>query len=159
MSRTLNLLCIVLELICFCFLYNVSNTINYCFMWRVGGIHGCPSLDDALDHWQGSPQHICVRLSAPCRPTELHLQFQGGFAGAECWLEAGGAPDQLQKLNAFYPENVNRLQTFAVSCPEPVTHVRVVFGSSTDFFGRVVVYKFDLLADSEAAAATPGGEA
>ncbi|XP_043223814.1 nuclear receptor 2C2-associated protein-like [Amphibalanus amphitrite] len=96
---------------------------------------------------QGSPQYICARLAAPRRPTELQLQFQGGFAGGDCWLEAGDAPDQLRRLHAFYPENVNRLQTFPVDCPEPVTHVKVVFNTSTDFFGRVVVYKFDLLAD------------
>jgi len=96
---------------------------------------------------QGSPQYICARLAAPCRPSQLLLQFQGGFVGADCRLEAGSAPDQLHLLLPFYPENSNGVQRFAVECPEPVTHVKVVFGGSTDFFGRVVVYQFDLLSD------------
>ncbi|XP_037092398.1 nuclear receptor 2C2-associated protein-like isoform X7 [Pollicipes pollicipes] len=97
----------------------------------------------------GTPQYIGARLSAPHRPRQLRLQFQGGFVGADCWLEAGPAPDQLHRLHAFYPDNINRLQTFDVDCPHPVTHVKVVFNGSTDFFGRVVVYRFDLLADAE----------
>ncbi|XP_037092382.1 nuclear receptor 2C2-associated protein-like isoform X2 [Pollicipes pollicipes] len=108
--------------------------------------------DDDETCWnshQGTPQYIGARLSAPHRPRQLRLQFQGGFVGADCWLEAGPAPDQLHRLHAFYPDNINRLQTFDVDCPHPVTHVKVVFNGSTDFFGRVVVYRFDLLADAE----------
>ena len=112
-------------------------------------VHVCCHANRPLRR-QGSPQYICARLAAPGRPAELRLQFQGGFAGADCWLEAGGAPADLRRLHAFYPDNSNRLQTFSVTCPEPVTHVRVVFNTSTDFFGRVVVYKFDLLAAEEA---------
>ncbi|KAL1429360.1 hypothetical protein MTO96_016324 [Rhipicephalus appendiculatus] len=57
---------------------------------------------------QGTPQWICLDFSAPVEPSEIHLQFQGGFAGKE-------------------------LDT-------PVQKMRIVFCSSTDMFGRIVLY-------------------
>lgn len=39
--------------------------------------------------------------------TELHVRFQGGFAGQECVLLAG---DEMTEVARFYPEDSNSLQ-------------------------------------------------
>lgn len=46
----------------------------------------------------------------------------------------------------FYPEDVNKAQTFTL--PEQakdVKSVRLVFDSSFDFFGRLVIYSLEVL--------------
>ena len=47
--------------------------------------------------------------------TQIQLQFQGGFAGKECWLELDCVSKdagliEKQKLKSFYPEDVNSIQ-------------------------------------------------
>jgi hypothetical protein len=46
----------------------------------------------------------------------------------------------------FYPEDTNSLQQFHV--PEHkhrAKSMRLMFGSSTDLYGRVIIYRLDLL--------------
>uniref|UniRef100_A0A8C4Q994 Nuclear receptor 2C2-associated protein n=1 Tax=Eptatretus burgeri TaxID=7764 RepID=A0A8C4Q994_EPTBU len=60
------------------------------------------------------------------------LQFQGGFVGKGCWLEGDLCLYQ---------------HSFPVPGSPVLERLRVVFSSSTDFFGRVVVYQFDVLGE------------
>lgn len=61
---------------------------------------------------QGSPQWICIDFSAPVTPSEVHLQFQGGFAGKEVQIETGsdGPSSGTIVLKELYPEDNNALQ-------------------------------------------------
>ncbi|KAG8176280.1 hypothetical protein JTE90_022452 [Oedothorax gibbosus] len=81
---------------------------------------------------QGSPQWLQVDFPKCVKIEELHLQFQGGFAGKECWVETK-KNDEMKKLHSIYPEDKNSTDT-----------MKVVFQSSTDFFGRIIVYKLDV---------------
>ncbi|XP_077538538.1 nuclear receptor 2C2-associated protein [Haemaphysalis longicornis] len=91
---------------------------------------------------QGSPQWISIDFSAPVMPSEVHLQFQGGFAGKEVQIETGsdGPSSGTSVLKKLYPEDNNALQKFPLELDKPVTRLRIVFRSSTDMFGRIVVY-------------------
>ncbi|XP_046574207.1 nuclear receptor 2C2-associated protein-like [Haliotis rubra] len=96
---------------------------------------------------QGCPQWILVDFEHNVKVKDIQLQFQGGFAGKECWVETGKEAVHLTKTADFYPEDINSLQTFKLS-EEPVTKVmRIVFNSSTDFFGRITLYKLDILGE------------
>ncbi|XP_014678117.1 PREDICTED: nuclear receptor 2C2-associated protein-like [Priapulus caudatus] len=96
---------------------------------------------------EGLPQWVLLRFLHPVLIARLCVRFQGGFAGRECHLEGGDSPQTLRRLADFYPEDVNALQTFDVRAQQPVSVARLVFASSTDFYGRVVVYSLDLLGD------------
>ncbi|XP_054715074.1 nuclear receptor 2C2-associated protein-like [Uloborus diversus] len=58
---------------------------------------------------QGSPQWIELRFSKPTSIAELHIQFQGGFAGKNCWVEVK-KEDKMEKLHSLYPSDNNSLQ-------------------------------------------------
>lgn len=93
---------------------------------------------------QGSPQWIAVDFDEPETVTEIKIRFQGGFAGRECWTES---LDTSEKLLEFYPDDVNSLQSFTLDKPQTVKSIKVVFNNSTDFFGRITIYQFDILGE------------
>ena len=90
---------------------------------------------------QGSPQWISFEFEHPVPLSALSLQFQGGFCGKDCEVEIEGN----QKILDFYPEDANKLQTFHFREKlEAVRKVRIIFNSSTDFYGRVTLYLLEL---------------
>ncbi|GBM65516.1 Nuclear receptor 2C2-associated protein [Araneus ventricosus] len=58
---------------------------------------------------QGSPQWVEVNFPQPVTVEEVHIQFQGGFAGKECWVEAK-SDGELSRISSIYPEDSNALQ-------------------------------------------------
>lgn len=91
----------------------------------------------------GSPQWIQVKLKAPSLITSLQIQFHGGFCGLDCSLEAWNemsANASPEECLSFYPKDNNLMQNFPVHLSKPYANYRLVFHSSTDFFGRVTVY-------------------
>ncbi|XP_066273851.1 nuclear receptor 2C2-associated protein-like isoform X2 [Branchiostoma lanceolatum] len=97
---------------------------------------------------QGSPQWILVEFSEEVCPQEIQLQFQGGFVGKDCCVEVGSGGGDLARFMDFYPEDVNSVQRFTIKEAPSVKRLRIVFPSSTDFFGRVTVYKLDIIGTS-----------
>ena len=90
---------------------------------------------------QGSPQWVSVEFEEGASLSSVSLQFQGGFCGKECEIEINGD----QKVMDFFPEDNNRVQSF--SFPElkvDVKKVRVIFKSSSDFYGRITLYSLEL---------------
>lgn len=95
--------------------------------------------------YQGSPQWISLHLHKEETINTFHIQFQGGFVGRECHLEAGSEDGSLEIVEHFYPEDVNSLQMFKLKEPVSAKHLRFVFNGSTDFFGRIIIYKLEIL--------------
>eukprot|EP00047_Mylnosiga_fluctuans_P021592 m.106762 g.106762 ORF g.106762 m.106762 type:complete len:111 (-) comp8955_c2_seq1:2155-2487(-) len=93
---------------------------------------------------EGLPQHVTIDFGRAVLPSRMRIVFQGGFAGRECAFLAGDG-DALAPLNAFAPTDSNLPQEFDIECPTPVRVLRVLFQSSTDLFGRIVVYSLDIL--------------
>jgi len=96
---------------------------------------------------QGSPQWILLEFEEVVALREVHIQFQGGFAGKDCWIETAAVGGDLQTVEYFYPENQNQTQVFKLSQKETLQKMKIVFNSSTDFFGRITIYKLDLIDD------------
>ncbi|XP_060599006.1 nuclear receptor 2C2-associated protein-like [Ruditapes philippinarum] len=92
---------------------------------------------------QGSPQWITIDFEESIVPVELCIQFQGGFAGADCWVEGKmDASSSWEKIDYFYPEDKNSLQTFMINnADKPIVSMKIVFSKSTDFFGRITIYQ------------------
>ena len=62
-------------------------------------------------------------------------------------------PSQWEFLDRFFPEDVNRKQTFSIQDRQlghkkSCEHLRIVFEQSSDFFGRIVIYDLDLDGDT-----------
>ncbi|XP_065836404.1 nuclear receptor 2C2-associated protein-like [Oscarella lobularis] len=94
---------------------------------------------------QGSPQWLSVTFERPVHVEQIHVQFQGGFAAKTCTL-IDGSDHSAPPLAKFYPEDTNSLQIFAVpSLKKPVKTVKLIFVESSDFYGRITVYKLDML--------------
>ncbi|GFT30180.1 nuclear receptor 2C2-associated protein [Trichonephila clavipes] len=58
---------------------------------------------------QGSPQWLQMSFPQSTTVEEIHIQFQGGFAGKECWIE-GNVNGEKNKICSIYPEDSNALQ-------------------------------------------------
>ncbi|KAG0197326.1 Nuclear receptor 2C2-associated protein [Mortierella sp. GBA30] len=99
----------------------------------------------------GTPQFIVVDFGRKVRIETVQLMFQGGFVGKTCQVLAWTDQGEFVDMMRFYPEDINPLQ-ISFSC-FPVTEadrqatsrIKIVFESSTDFFGRITVYKLDIL--------------
>jgi len=89
---------------------------------------------------QGSPQWVSLEFEEGTQMSCFSLQFQGGFAGKECFVETEGTA----KILDFYPEDGNKVQWFYFKDVVRVKKVRFAFNSSTDFYGRITIYKLDV---------------
>ncbi|KAJ2821320.1 hypothetical protein FBU31_004944, partial [Coemansia sp. 'formosensis'] len=104
---------------------------------------------------QGTPQHIDVQFKVPVKLTAIRIQFQGGFAGKATNLFDLSQPSQ--PLCPLHPKDNNSVQVLLL--PESLhdtarSHVRIQFLSSTDFYGRIVVYALDFLGHAAVALQT-----
>jgi len=89
----------------------------------------------------GSPQWVSLEFEQPVTVSSFALQFQGGFVGKECEVEVEGST----KVMDFYPEDSNKIQTFYLKeRMNNLKKIRIAFNSSTDFYGRITLYKLEL---------------
>lgn len=89
---------------------------------------------------QGSPQFVQILFEEKKAIGKLEIQFQGGFVGTQCHVLV----NDDTKVE-FFPEDTNKLQTFELNVQE-CTNLKIVFGQSTDFFGRITIYQLRLIA-------------
>ncbi|KAJ2312347.1 Nuclear receptor 2C2-associated protein [Coemansia sp. RSA 2705] len=92
---------------------------------------------------QGTPQHILVEFAQPVYLRELHVQFQGGFAGSKTRLIDVDCKRDICPL--FFEDN-NALQTAKLPAAKQNVarrRIKLQFVSSTDFYGRIIVYSLD----------------
>ena len=63
---------------------------------------------------QGQSQFVHLEFESEVDVSELRIQFQGGFAGKDCWIESVAdnteVPRTLVKACDFYPEDINSVQ-------------------------------------------------
>lgn len=90
----------------------------------------------------GTPQWIIINFEQECEVNSFGIEFQGGFVGKNCHLEIGDKNNEF--LKSFYPEDTNTLQKFYLKTPVKAKLFKFVFNESTDFFGRIIIYKLAL---------------
>ncbi|KAI9364460.1 galactose-binding domain-like protein [Zopfochytrium polystomum] len=97
---------------------------------------------------QGSPQWVSVEFENSVNPTSLVLVFQGGFAGRECEIFAQFAERTWESLRMVYPQDSNMAQSFDLwegNFPQSVSGIKIVFHNSSDTYGRITLYKLDIV--------------
>ncbi|XP_058805273.1 nuclear receptor 2C2-associated protein-like isoform X2 [Phymastichus coffea] len=92
----------------------------------------------------GSPQWVFIKFDQEVELSCIKIQFQGGFAGKKCWIEAGSDLKNLDYIQDIFPEDINLLQTFNLDFSKKASAFKIIFDSSTDFFGRIIIYKLSL---------------
>jgi len=92
---------------------------------------------------QGCPQWIQFSFPSPTKLSKLSVQFQGGFVGKECILQELDSSEQPQQFE-FYPQDINSLQEFQCNPPLTSKGFKLIFKSSTDFYGRIILYHLKL---------------
>lgn len=99
---------------------------------------------------QGSPQWIIVEFSKSVSVSQVDIQFQGGFVGKTCWIETiETGQESFSRVHTFYPQDTNKPQLFPLpDSRSSVKSIKIVFEASTDFFGRITIYKLDILGSS-----------
>lgn len=80
---------------------------------QFGKKHLTDGVDDTC--WnsdQGTPQWIHIEFPSPVLPTELQMQFQGGFVGRDVHLETvdSTTSDSFVRLCDIYPNDDNSTQ-------------------------------------------------
>lgn len=109
-------------------------------------------LDDREDTcWnsdQGIPQYIKLKLNDVLKSERLKLQvqFQGGFCGKECSLQLFHDANMVHSI-PFYPKDNNDYQCFEFELLDGINFdtVTILMQSTTDFYGRIIVYQLSLL--------------
>lgn len=86
------------------------------------------------------PQWVLINFNKQCKLTTINIEFQGGFAGKDCHIEAGDSPGNLKLIQEFYPDDTNVIQSFKLNNTVEAKTFKIVFNSSTDFFGRIIIY-------------------
>ncbi|KAH9486395.1 Nuclear receptor 2C2-associated protein [Psilocybe cubensis] len=97
---------------------------------------------------QGLPQFIQLGFEDRVLPKRLSITFQGGFVGTRCalFVTDGKNKKDWQIFATVYPEDVNRRQAFNLmpeqydGFKEGIVALKLVFETSSDFFGRITVY-------------------
>ncbi|KAJ1531059.1 hypothetical protein ONE63_005888 [Megalurothrips usitatus] len=97
---------------------------------------------------QGTPQFISILLPTEEDIDKIEIQFQGGFVGQDCLFCSTRESGEKNEDVPFYPEDVNSVQSFPLSKIVRAKKFTVVFNKSTDFFGRIVIYKFNAYSPS-----------
>ncbi|CAK9800504.1 Nuclear receptor 2C2-associated protein [Anthophora plagiata] len=90
----------------------------------------------------GTPQWIIINFEQEYEVSLFEIEFQGGFVGRDCHLEVGNKETNFYE--SFYPEDTNAMQSFHLKNPIKAKTFKFVFNESTDFFGRIVIYKLCL---------------
>ncbi|XP_017045370.1 nuclear receptor 2C2-associated protein [Drosophila ficusphila] len=96
---------------------------------------------------EGNPQWITVSLDEPQNISGFSLQFQGGFAGLKSRVIFYSTDGVQLHEEPFYPEDINSSQVFQVkdtARQKASSKIKLVFESSTDLFGRIIVYNLQL---------------
>ncbi|NWR96009.1 NR2CA protein, partial [Furnarius figulus] len=93
---------------------------------------------------QGTCQWVTLDFPHPVKVSQLHIQFQGGFSSRLCTLEGCRAGEELVKISELYPQDNNAMQ---ISFAKVLDKLKITFESSTDFFGRIVVYHLGVLGE------------
>ncbi|XP_011858825.1 PREDICTED: nuclear receptor 2C2-associated protein-like [Vollenhovia emeryi] len=92
----------------------------------------------------GKSTWVLVTFEAECGLSSFEVEFQGGFAGKNCRIEAGNDKKELAFVETFYPKNKNNPQPFNLKNQIRAKVFKFVFNESYDFFGRIIIYDLSL---------------
>uniref|UniRef100_A0A8D2Q3Z5 Nuclear receptor 2C2 associated protein n=2 Tax=Varanus komodoensis TaxID=61221 RepID=A0A8D2Q3Z5_VARKO len=94
---------------------------------------------------QGATQWLVLEFPRTVQASLIQIQFQGGFASQKCTVQGSRKGEELSQVAEFYPEDTNALQSFPLEGAPAADKLKISFCNSTDFFGRIIVYRLEVL--------------
>ena len=88
----------------------------------------------------GLPQWITVKYESPQKVSSIQMTSQGGFSPREMVLIVDG-----QEVTRFEVADQNLEQEFRLSQQMEFKVLKMEFVTSSDFFGRIVIYSLKLI--------------
>ena len=93
-----------------------------------------------------------IDFHRPVQVSELRIQFQGGFVGMDCivYQKSGDGTTDWEECEDLFvdPIDSNEVQTFESEADDSMSgkcsSLRIEFGRSTDFYGRIVIYTLEV---------------
>ncbi len=94
----------------------------------------------------GSPQFVQLEFETDVIPTRNEGCFQGGFVGQDGAIEIGSSADSLAQIDIWDTlEDNNSPQSLSFNAEGQACRVlKVTFPASTDFYGRITIYKLQV---------------
>lgn len=105
-----------------------------------------PNLSSCWNSAQGRPQYVHVYFHRVVSVASLDFMFQGGFVGQQVQVHfKQSGENALWEMATIDidPIDSNDLQTFACALPH-IQALAFTFQRSTDFYGRVVIYRLQV---------------
>jgi len=103
---------------------------------------------------EGSAQWFVVDFRRSVRVDTVRLQFQAGFIGETCAVEAkiekdgggggGGGAHHWEQIDEFEFDDVHEVQSSPLEESTRCTALKLIFDDFTDFYGRVTVYRAEV---------------
>lgn len=76
----------------------------------------------------------------------MKIQFQGGFSSKHVLMQLINNNKTVLEHD-IYPEDNNSLQEFS-NLPCQINQIKLLFRENVDFFGRIIIYKLELIPES-----------
>lgn len=94
----------------------------------------------------GSNQFIILAFDKPVVLAQIKIMFQGGFVGTTTLVESERSQlGWVGLCEAFHLEDGNALQTLSLPSDGVAYQMyRINFVSSSDFYGRITIYKLEV---------------
>jgi len=107
------------------------------------------NLDSCWNSDQGIPQILVIDFERIVSLSFIKIMFQGGFVGADGIIEVcSRKEDSFEKISEFHNLfDSNAVQTIPIASSDArinCRYVRITFTSSSDFYGRIVVYSLNI---------------
>lgn len=116
-----------------------KDTRNY------GKQHMFDNTDETCWHSDaGIQQWILINFENTCTISAFEIEFQGGFAGKDCYIEITDKDNCTLTVERFFPEDTNAVQHFHLKNTVIAKSLKLIFNGSTDFFGRIIVYRLSI---------------
>ena len=115
--------------------------------------------------WKSAPSeesdplaHYEIYFNRPVIVHKMNIQFQGGFVGMDCIVHrkkhntnttSDNNEDDWEEFEELYLDTTDTtdVQTFPVdddTNEQPCTALRIDFGRSNDFYGRIIIYSLEV---------------
>ncbi len=95
---------------------------------------------------QGQNQYIIIKFTQLVTIHQLIIQFQGGFTAKPMIISIGTNNNKQYIHNStVQPIDSNNTQQFTLDNANNVNNIKLDFPDSTDLFGRICIYKLDII--------------
>lgn len=96
---------------------------------------------------QGASQWIILTFDRVVAVRTVQIQFQGGFSATEVQLLGSNSESGQETSEEVRLEDSNKEQAIQLKQSIDCNRLRINLTSLSDDFGRVIIYKLDVLSD------------